>query len=317
MRSLSFPFNFLRFFFDTNQAEIMVANHLRKPDTELMQKLWNVGETECITSYGMKCMLPRINTVKKLFIPRRQMTLGEDVDIYTKDEDTITLRIMSPRPILLYGRTQCCGCLCSRSCPCCIATMQDEPVNYETIMIHIHGGGFVAMSSFSMQNHTRTWANSLNIPVFSIDYRLSPQSTFPDALDDCLTIYDFLTNYASVHMNVKPKKIILAGDSAGGNLCLSLTAVLMKRRVEVVPYGLYLAYPATNFTESFSPSRMNSLDDTLLFTTLLFACRTAYLGKDDDTNPLISPILLTQKWIDGGTDGKWPLNWPRTRIMVG
>jgi hormone-sensitive lipase len=54
--------------------------------------------------------------------------------------------------------------------------------NYETIMIHIHGGGFVSLSSFSMQNHTRRWANDLSIPVFSIDYRLSPQSVFPDAL---------------------------------------------------------------------------------------------------------------------------------------
>lgn len=70
-RSLSFPLNFVRYFFDSSQAEIMVANHLRKPDTELMQKLWNVGETECIAANGMKCMLPRINTVKKLFIPRK------------------------------------------------------------------------------------------------------------------------------------------------------------------------------------------------------------------------------------------------------
>lgn len=138
---------------------------------------------------------------------------------------------MSPHPILLYNRTQCCGCLCSPSCPFCIATFNETVVNYDTIIIHIHGGGFVALSSFSMQNHTRIWANALNIPVFSIDYRLSPQSAFPDALDDCLTIYDFLINHAHRYMNIKPKKIILAGDSAGGNLCLSLTAVLMKRKV--------------------------------------------------------------------------------------
>lgn len=146
-------------------------------------------------------------------------------------------------------------------------------------MIHIHGGGFVALSSFSMQNHTRAWANALNIPVFSIDYRLSPQSAFPDALDDCLAIYNFLIDQAYKYMNIRPKKIILAGDSAGGNLCLSLNAVLIKKKCHVLPYGLYLCYPATNFTESFSPSRMNSLDDTLLFTTLLFACRAAYIGK--------------------------------------
>ena len=48
-------------------------------------------------------------------------------------------------------------------------------------------------------------------------------------------------------MNVRPKKIILAGDSAGGNLCLSLTGLLMKRLVNPLPYGVFVAYPATDF----------------------------------------------------------------------
>ena len=140
-------------------------------------------------------------------------------------------------------------------------------------MIHIHGGGFVALSSFSMQSHTRKWAIELGIPIFSIDYRLSPQSAFPDALDDCWYAYRFLVREAFRYMNIRPRKIILAGDSAGGNLCLALTGLLMKREITPIPYGIYLAYPATDFREVFSPSRINSLDDTLLFTNLLFVCR--------------------------------------------
>ena len=41
------------------------------------------------------------------------------------------------------------------------------------------------MSSNSHQNYTRIWANELDIPIFSVDYRLSPQNKFPDALNDC------------------------------------------------------------------------------------------------------------------------------------
>ena len=52
------------------------------------------------------------------------------------------------------------------------------------VVMHVHGGGFVAMSSSSHQNYTRMWANSLEIPVFSVDYRLSPESQFPDAIND-------------------------------------------------------------------------------------------------------------------------------------
>lgn len=160
--------------------------------------------------------------------------------------------------------------------------MSEHTPNYETIMIHIHGGGFVALSSFSMQSHTRRWANTLGVPIFSIDYRLSPQSSFPDALDDCWYVYQFLARHAYKYMNVHPKKIILSGDSAGGNLVITLTALLMKRKITPLPYGLYLAYPATDFRERFSPSRINSLDDTLLFITLLFVCRKAYLGGHSD-----------------------------------
>lgn len=50
-----------------------------------------------------------------------------------------------------------------------------------SIIIHIHGGGFISMSSFSHQNYTRVWANQIpNSVVFSIDYRLAPASRFPD-----------------------------------------------------------------------------------------------------------------------------------------
>jgi hormone-sensitive lipase len=44
----------------------------------------------------------------------------------------------------------------------------------DTIMIHMHGGGFIALSSRMMQSMTRKWANELKIPVFSIDYRKPP-----------------------------------------------------------------------------------------------------------------------------------------------
>lgn len=114
-------------------------------------------------------------------------------------------------------------------------------------MVHIHGGGFVAMSSFSMQNHTRQWANALGIPIFSIDYRLTPQSSFPDALDDCVSVYEFLAHHAHKFMNVRPKKIIVGGDSAGGNLSLALTGFLMKKLFNPLPHGVFLAYPATDF----------------------------------------------------------------------
>lgn len=52
-------------------------------------------------------------------------------------------------------------------------------------MIHIHGGGFVAMSTRSHQTYSRKWANLLKIPIFSIDYSKAPEHPYPEGLDDC------------------------------------------------------------------------------------------------------------------------------------
>lgn len=56
---------------------------------------------------------------------------------------------------------------------------------FDTIIVHIHGGGFIAMSSGSHQSYTRLWAKQLRVPVFSVDYSLAPQHPYPEALNDC------------------------------------------------------------------------------------------------------------------------------------
>jgi hormone-sensitive lipase len=55
---------------------------------------------------------------------------------------------------------------------------------HNSLIIHVHGGGFVSMSSGSHQSYSRLWSNELNIPIFSIDYRLAPKDKFPAALND-------------------------------------------------------------------------------------------------------------------------------------
>ena len=64
----------------------------------------------------------------------------------------------------------------------------------EKIIIHFHGGGFVSMNSCLHQNYTRQWANELSVPVFSVDYRLSPKNPFPDPVNDCYQAYYWIMN---------------------------------------------------------------------------------------------------------------------------
>ena len=62
------------------------------------------------------------------------------------------------------------------------------------------------------------------MPIFSIDYRLANEtSSFPDALNDVWQVYYWLVLNAEKEYGVRPDKIILVGDSAGGNLICALT----------------------------------------------------------------------------------------------
>lgn len=93
-----------------------------------------------------------------------------------------------------------------------------EPENeIHEIIVHIHGGGFVSMSSNAHQNVTRGWAKETNLPIFSIDYGLAPEVPYPGGLEDCWNAYKWIIQYSNVHLGINPNKIILIGDSAGGN----------------------------------------------------------------------------------------------------
>ena len=56
----------------------------------------------------------------------------------------------------------------------------------EAVIFHIHGGGFISMSSFIHQAYTRVWATNLNVPIISVDYGKAPDRPFPLGLYDCL-----------------------------------------------------------------------------------------------------------------------------------
>ncbi|TNV84221.1 hypothetical protein FGO68_gene12045 [Halteria grandinella] len=166
----------------------------------------------------------------------------------------------------------------------------------DKLIIHIHGGGFISMSSSSHQNYTRIWANETGVPIFSIDYRLSPKHQFPAALNDIWQVYYYLIERGAAEFGFgKVKKIVLAGDSAGGNLVAALTVLAIKRNYRK-PDGIILSYPGLNITKfDFNPSFLLSLDDPILPYPFLKLCLESYSGCTTFTdaaiteNPLVSP----------------------------
>lgn len=59
------------------------------------------------------------------------------------------------------------------------------------LIVHCHGGGFVAQSSRSHETYLRDWAMQLKVPILSIDYSLAPAAPFPRALEEVYYAYSW------------------------------------------------------------------------------------------------------------------------------
>lgn len=112
------------------------------------------------------------------------------------------------------------------------------------VMLYVHGGayffGSVDEHRYQMQRHAR----KLKARVFAPRYRLAPQFPFPCGLHDCLAAYLYLLSVQD------PTTIILAGDSAGGGMVVSMLVILRDRGIPL-PAGAILISPWVDLTHSF------------------------------------------------------------------
>jgi acetyl esterase/lipase len=93
----------------------------------------------------------------------------------------------------------------------------------ETTILYLHGGGYTFFAG-AYANMIATIAHATSMRTFALDYPLAPEHPFPAQLDSTLAAYRWLL--ATGHV---PSQLVVAGDSAGGNLVLSLLLTLRER----------------------------------------------------------------------------------------
>ncbi len=94
----------------------------------------------------------------------------------------------------------------------------------DALIIYFHGGGFVFGSTESYDGLLRNMCRHSGCRVLSVDYRLAPEHKFPTAVNDAMAAYRWVLDNAS-ELKVNPDKIAISGDSAGGNLCASISII--------------------------------------------------------------------------------------------
>ena len=111
------------------------------------------------------------------------------------------------------------------------------------VVVYFHGGGWVIGSVDTHDPVCRDLAQRCGVPVVSVDYRLAPEHIFPAAIDDCRVAADWVWAQAS-QRGIDPSRIVVAGDSAGGQLA---TVVAQHWPSDRPPLALQvLVYPVTD-----------------------------------------------------------------------
>jgi acetyl esterase/lipase len=109
------------------------------------------------------------------------------------------------------------------------------------VVFHAHGGGMVSGVPHMSLPGVLDWAESLDVVVVSVDYRLAPETPFPGPVDDCYAGLCWTAQHAA-EIGGDADRIVLAGESAGGGLTAAL-ALLTRDRGGPVPAGLLLMAP--------------------------------------------------------------------------
>lgn len=149
-------------------------------------------------------------------------------------------------------------------------------------LLYLHGGGY-AYYSKSHHNLIALITLAARTRTFALDYRLIPEHPFPAQLEDGLAAYRWL-----LESGIAPERIVLAGDSAGGNLVLALLLSLRDDHIPLPALAIGLC-PWTDVTNPGESMQANAASD---WVEKRMADRWAgWLCQNASPNdPLVSPV---------------------------
>jgi len=151
-------------------------------------------------------------------------------------------------------------------------------------MLYLHGGAYIGCSSRTHRPYT-SWFARDGWSVFAPDYRLAPEHRFPAQIEDALAVYKSL-----LASGVDTARLVVAGDSAGGNLTLALCLKLREVGLPQ-PAAIALFSPATDFTWSGASIEGNDKSCAMFSKDLLPIGAKIFLGEHDPRDPLVSPLF--------------------------
>jgi epsilon-lactone hydrolase len=178
------------------------------------------------------------------------------------------------------------GCSYETEADCPVPATWVVPVEAaeDTVMLYIHGGGYVIGSARTHRALISRISSAVGCRALAIDYRLAPEHPFPAGLDDAVAAYRWL-----LARGYEPGNIVIAGDSAGGGLTLA-TLLALRDAGEELPAAAVLMSPWTDIENDGASMKYNAGSEPFISAKLGNKWAGMYCAGADPRTPLISPV---------------------------
>ena len=159
------------------------------------------------------------------------------------------------------------------------ALLVSPPEEQSTRLLYVHGGGFMLGSAFGYRHLSGALALAAGTGALVPDFRLAPEHPFPAGLEDLLAAYRWLIERTA------PEQVVLAGDSSGGGMVMSMLLSL-KRDGLPQPGGALLFCPGVDLTFDLRDAG----DEPALSADIARRVVDGYLGSHPIDDPIVSPL---------------------------
>jgi acetyl esterase len=163
------------------------------------------------------------------------------------------------------------------------------------VILYFHGGGWVIGDLPTYDPMCRDLCDRSDCIVVAVDYRRAPEAPFPAAPEDCLTALSWLVEHIELYGGIRDA-IVVAGDSAGGNLA-AVTALQARDKFLGLIKGQLLIYPVTDHyhpgTESYTENAKGPVLSRALMTWFwdTYLHGSTALADGQTRHPLATPLV--------------------------
>jgi acetyl esterase/lipase len=165
-------------------------------------------------------------------------------------------------------------------------TVRAPNASPDTVLLHLHGGGYVMGSSGSYREFAYRLSAATGSAIVVIDYRLAPEHKFPAPVEDAVSAYKAMLG------EYDPCRIVLSGDSVGGGLVVATLVALRDEGIPLPAGGVSISgnMDLASEIESFET---NKNSDPLITRRMNVETGKLYLGGLDPKTPLASPLYAS------------------------